>query len=254
MRNMYKGVRLTARDLDLLQFLFRYKVGTIKQLAKYPFKGANYHTSRLRFNRLVKHGYLEKQLLNQYSPRRSVTLSYYSLTGKSLGIVRRETPYTMIREQKNSNHPYHDVRLVDIGEWLKSCSLVEEFIQENVLQCCEEFINSEEYMHFSRVHADGAFKLRIKDESFLLALEYESVAKSKQRIRDKLFDYLPLDGVRAVFYVCENDSIEQSIRQIEKEIFPNDLPRIYYCQFSQIPSSQGGVVFTDSHNGQFLLE
>ena len=163
-------------------------------------------------------------------------------------------PYTLIKERKATNHLFHDLDLVEIGEWLKSRSLVEEFITENALQCCEEFIHSEEYGDFSRIHADGAFKLKLNGQYFKVALEYESTLKSKQRTRDKLFEYLPIDSIRAIFYVCKNNSIEQSIRQIEKEVFTNDVAKVYYCQLSQILSSEGKVTFTDSHNGKFLLE
>lgn len=250
MRKKSHGVRLTERDLDLFLFLFKYKVGTIKQLAKYSFKGASYKASALRLSRLVKYGYLTKNFSGQCDDWRF----YYSLTDKSFPLVKEKIPYTLIREQKKSNHPLHDLDLVEIGEWLKGRSLVQEFIPENILQCCEGLIDSEEYMDFSRVHSDGAFKIQIKDECFRLALEYESTVKSKQRIRDKLFEYLPLDGIRAIVYVCKNNSIEQSIRQFEKEVFTNDIPRVYYCQLDKILFFPENVAFTDSHNGKFILE
>lgn len=250
MRKRLCKVKITKRDFDLFFFLFKYKVGTIRQLATYPFEKASYSASRLRLNRLVKGGYLKRNVVDQYRLWRS----YYSLTDKSFSLLADEMPYTIIRGQRDSNHPLHDLDLVDVGEWIKGRSLVEEYIPENLLQCCEELSLSGEYMDFSQIRSDGAFKIKLKDECFKLALEYESSLKSKQRIRDKLSDYLPLDHIRAVFYVCKDESIEQSIRQIEKEVFTDSIPRVYYCQLNQILSSQRKVTFTDSHNGKFLLE
>ena len=106
----------------------------------------------------------------------------------------------------------------------------------------------------SQVHADGAFKIKLNGKSFIASLEYEATAKSNGRIRDKLFEYFSLTGVRAVFYICKSTSIEASIRQMEKEVFKDGSPRIYYAQLDHIHSTQGKVTFTNSHQGQFHLE
>ncbi len=244
------AIRLTKRDIELFLFLFKYKVGTIRQLAKYPFQGASYQASKVRLSRLVREKYLSRHFVDQYDDWRF----YYSLTDKALRRVRQELPYTLCQRQKRSNHPLHDLKLLEVGEWLQRRSLVVGFIQENVLQCCEEVANSNDYMSFTQIHSDGAFKVKINDSIFKLALEYESTVKSKRRIRDKLSEYLQLSDIRAILYVCKSKSIEESIRGIEKEIFTSKVSRVFYCQFDDIISSPEHVDITDFKNSQWALK
>ena len=140
MRKKRSGIILTSRDFDVLEFLFQYKVGTIAQLARYPFKGASYDASRIRLSQLMRCGYLKKKFLDPSDPSLSWHI-YYSLKDKSWEKLRDKFFYTLIRHQKASNHPLHDLELVNLGEWLRSQNLVTEFFSENMLQCCEELKN-----------------------------------------------------------------------------------------------------------------
>ncbi len=244
------AIRLTQRDIELFLFLFKYKVGTLRQLAKYPFQGASYQACGLRLSSLVRGEYLLRYFMDHYDDWRC----YYSITNKALHQVKQELPYTLCQKQKKSNHPIHDIELLEVGEWLSRRQLVTDFIQENILQCCEEVANSSDYMSFTQIHSDGAFKVKIKDETFKLALEYESTVKSKRRIRDKLSEYLQLSDIRAILYVCKNKSIEKSIRGIEKEIFTSEVSRVFYCQFDDILSSPEHVEVTDFKSNRWALK
>ena len=146
-------VRITPRDINLFSFLFQYKVGTLKQLAKYPFHGASYESTSIRVSLLKRTGYVVKRLFDGGPSWRSL----YSLTDKSLDLIKEIIPYRLVRHQKTSNHPNHDIELLEIGEWLRNSSPVERFLTENTLQCCEEFTHSNQYMDFSRIKSDAAF-------------------------------------------------------------------------------------------------
>ena len=106
-----QGIRMTPRDMNLFLFLFQYKCGTLSQLAKYPFDGASYKATSLRISQLVKSGYLIKKAFEGIGCWRS----YYSLTDKSLDLVGEVIPYKLVRRQKESNHPIHDIEL--FGSW-----------------------------------------------------------------------------------------------------------------------------------------
>ena len=245
-----QGIRITPRDMNLFLFLFQYKCGTLSQLAKYPFDGASYKTTSIRVSQLVKSGHLIKKPFEG----RGCWRSYYSLTDKSLVLVGEAVPYKLVRRQKESNHPIHDIELLEVGEWLRNSVPVEEFFTENILQCCEEFTSSNKYMVFSRINSDAAFQIHINGKGFKLALEYESTLKSRQRIGEKLMEYVPLDEVRAVFYICKSEAIEKALREIEVDIFSNEASRVYYCQLEEILSCPQEVVFRDSYGGQFVFK
>ena len=250
MKKRFKGVALTKRDRDLFTFLFRYKVANIKQVEKYFFKGASYLTTLKRLNRLVKYGYLEKR----YSTKGEGWRSYYSLGDNALSIVKEDLPYDIFGKQSKSNHPEHDLTLVEIGEGIKKKSLVSEYVTENVLQCCKEFAYSLDYEPFTKVHADGAFKVILEGQPFYVALEYEATVKSKFRIRQKLFEYLPQSKVRAIFYVCKNVQIEKSIRKIEKEVFKGMVAKVYYTQLKDVLSTKKTWTFENSEGHLFDLD
>ena len=169
----------------MFEFLFRYKVATLKQVAKYPFKGASYHATCLRLGRLIKAGHLKKRYLE--SSKHGACC--YSGTDKTLPILEQRWGSEIHRQQTQSEHPTHDAVLVEIGERTKKMSLVKEYVQENILQCCPDLFPCTRYEAFSKVHSDAGLKVVIKEKPFYLALEYESILKSKTRIKDKLFEY-----------------------------------------------------------------
>ena len=107
---------------------------------------------------------------------------------------------------------------------------------------------------FSRINSDAAFQIHINGRTFKLAIECESTLKSRQRIGKKLMEYVPLDEVRAVFYVCKGEAIEKALREMEVKIFPNEASRVYYCQLKKILSCPQEVVFRDSYGGQLVFK
>ena len=138
---------------------------------------------------------------------------------KTCAILEQKWGNEIHRQQTKSSHPAHDVVLVEIGERARKMSLVEKYVQENILQCCPDLFPSPRYEAFSRVHSDAGLKIVIKEKSFYLALEYEAILKSKARIKDKLFEYSLRDEIRAILYICKDAQIEKSLRKMEKEFW-----------------------------------
>ena len=90
---------------------------------------------------------------------------------------------------------------------------------------------------------------------FYLALEYEAVLKSKARIKDKLFQYSVSDDIRAVLYICKDGKIEKALRDMEKEVFDEDMTGfIYYGQLKDVLSGKEKWIFTNSKERPFCLE
>ena len=249
MKRKKRKVLLTERDKRLFEFLFRYKVATLKQVAKYLFKGAGYHTTCYRLGRLIKAGYLKRNYLEASKDGSCC----YSGTDKALPILEQRWGSEIHRQQTKSEHPAHDVVLVEIGERARKMSLVEEYVQENILQCCPDLFPCSRYEAFSRVHSDAGLKVVIKEKPFYLALEYEAILKSKARIKDKLFEYALRDEIRAILYICKDGQIEKSIRKMEKAFWTGPKGIIYYIQLKDVLSQNKAWLFTNSEGSRFCF-
>ena len=250
MKKPTRKVLLTERDTRLFGFLFRYKVVTLKQLVKYLFKGASYKTASARLCRLIKDGYLEKSYLGENEYGRFG----YSLTNKACLVLEQRWGNEIHRQQTKSDHPAHDVVLVEIGERARKMSLVEKYVQENILQCCPDLLPSPRYEAFSKVHSDAGLKVVIKEKPFYLALEYEAILKSKARIKDKLFEYALRDEIRAILYICKDVKIEKALRKMEKEFWTGSKGIIYYIQLKDVLKKDTEWLFTNSEGTRFCLD
>ena len=250
MKRQKRKLFLTERDRRLCEFLFRYKVATLKQVAKYPFKGTSYKATSLRLCRLIKEGYLKKKYLEE----EKYGLFGYSLTNKVFPILEQRWDCEIHHQQTESENPVHDVTLVEIGERARKMFLVKEYLQENVLQGCKDLFPSSRYEVFSKIYSDAGLKVVIKEKPFYLALEYEAVLKSKTRIKDKLLEYSLQDDIRAVLYICKDVKIERALRKMEKETLTESEGIIYYIQLKDVLSKDAEWIFSNSEGTPFCLD
>ncbi|MBK8025151.1 MAG: replication-relaxation family protein [Chloroflexi bacterium] len=68
------SIRLTERDLDIIQAVYDYRVLTTQQLQTLFFPSA--HTAYARLSALYHHGFLERKFLGVYSDKMNTPILY----------------------------------------------------------------------------------------------------------------------------------------------------------------------------------
>lgn len=216
-------VEITPRDLGLLQFLHEYKVANIELVARFNFKMANKKVVQRRLIKLYHYGYvIPVAFINKSGPQIA-----YSLTPKGFDLAHSHSGFNWQRQELESGKIKHDLALVEIGEMLKSCNSVAEYVTENTMASSAYYQKHLRYSSFCRVRSDAMMLLKGKNHDYFVGVEYEATPKSADRWEAKLYDYHLESNISVVFYLCETLAIKNKIDQIEKELCQKFPPKVY---------------------------
>jgi hypothetical protein len=205
---------LTARDLEILQFVFEQRAVSHQQLAFKFFNNAHRSVAHDRLSKISIHGFLIKlSTLHE-----GIQTLFYSVTDKGVRAFAMQFRYEITNPNFKSDSVNHDIGLVEIRKRLERTSMVIEYISESVLQSCNGLIESEKFGGFSILNADAALVIDTKKDQYQVALEYEMSDKQESRYFKKLTDYYLNNSISAVFYICGNAKIEKIIRKVDLEV------------------------------------
>lgn len=237
---------LTARDKELFQNLFRFKLMSSDAIHDRVFGNAHYTAMTRRLRKLESGKLISRDAF--YDDGWMISL--FGLAAKGILQLHSEQ---IVRNQFKSNYPEHDLKLERILHQMESFRMIKEFILENELLGFEKFSTDPGLKEFVGLRPDAVLRLKIREHSFLVAFEYELNSKSSGRWKDKLLDYYAAGTIDAVLYICESTSMVNKMTAIDQEISRNSQSKIYFCDKSSICNGQGKIRFKNSFGGEFLL-
>lgn len=218
---------LTARDMLTFRYLFNYKVMTVEQIWRYPFKKeTDIGNVRKRLRKFESEGLVKVQAtIFQGKIQR-----YFSITKKALTILKENEGLELQRKQLESNSVIHDLVLVEIGECLKRTNNCLFYYTENELQCI--FGDNFGLPDVIENNSDAFLKLKLGDQRFNVVIEYENSAASKNKYRELVHNYYYPDYINAVFFFYQKEWIKKTIIEEEEKEYPNRNPKFFFFKLN----------------------
>lgn len=232
---------ITIRDIEIIQFIFEQRAVSAKLLAKLFFKSSRV-TAKTRLSTLEKRGYLKKGTVHIES--RPAT--YFQITDKSLQELKPKYKFQIDKSAWRSDSISHDIDLAQIRKWLEASKLIEEIIPECVLQSCSQFQESDAMREFVSLNSDAYIRMKGKNRSFEVALEYEASGKKRERYRKKLSDYYLASHIAAVLYICDSKTTAKAILAKDKEVIGKKHPKVYVTVLSELQNLKSELEFLNS--------
>jgi DNA-binding MarR family transcriptional regulator len=236
---LYKRLKLTEREKQVLCLLLENKVMTRRQIVKQIFPNLDSGNITHRLSRLLNLGFLK-----DYQDRRFDRNDLlYELSSE--GIVLSKSLHKLDFDQTPPRaYSYeHDVGLADLRQILENKESVEKYIPENVLQCCPVVREQNHFKSFVDMMSDAVLAVKMQGKIKTGALEFEPTAKWIERYREKVLNYYVKSDVGFVLYVCKSETTIQAIRTIENEIKPAGATKIYFSLFENVLTSMDKVIF-----------
>jgi DNA-binding MarR family transcriptional regulator len=167
--NEVKGLHL-----DYLSHLLEWRILDLKKLMEV----ANYDRSYNNFTKIIKR--LEsKKLIESYSPS-NTKKKYLYLTEVGEKLISKENRFC----RPSQNSIYHDLLISDLCFEFLKFDCFEEAILEHKVH------NKKEFLKTSGPIPDAILKGKVEKQNFRIALELELHQKGKDRVFEKVTQYL----------------------------------------------------------------
>lgn len=238
-----KGDRLflMKRDLEIFNFLYRRKVSEFNLLKDKFFKDADFRIAQRRLLKLKKHGLIDYSFYKSDGK----AIKYFYNSKKAFEMYLKEDDILYKGVKLKSEHVSHDLALGYIGDKLLNLRASRKFFFENELNTNEYSLEIEGFQDFKRIKTDSVLEYERGDITYHLGVEYESNAKSNTRYTRILKKYYSSENISGVIYVCSNMQILNKISKLEKEIFSNEIPKIYYILKEEVLNHKGSIQLVD---------
>ncbi len=208
-------VILTPRDIDLIQFLWRWKVLSTAALTERFFEGRSPITAYTRLWHLKKSGFI--QIIGDREGRRCVWMTAL----KGFQIIQNTLPELSESGFKTEN-PEHDtlVTAFHLGEWLRSNPEGADYFTEQELRRFH-LDHFPSWVPKTNDHRpDGYSRIQRQDKKFTFAIEVEINQK-----RDRFYQEL------AHFY-DRNESIDRVLWCVSTEAFARKISNLIQSEVS----------------------
>lgn len=195
-------LRITDRDKQIFNILFRLRYMTIKQLSLYL--GCTMRVAYVRISTLVKNEYLESIHIENIDEKIYANGS----------MIRKEQDRSSYKKK------------IHIWKYILAHHLVVNDIYihlVNRLSIDEDDITTEREMFWKRTGLLEKRKkikipdLIIKKDKKLVAIEYEKSMKDEEAIRDIFRNYSLNTSFYCVRYLCSRNAIKEKINKVAKE-------------------------------------
>jgi len=217
-------IEIRARDIEIMKFVYKYRVATYPQIRQRIFMGSNGSAPRDRIRKLCNHGFLKSLSLNLDKD----FLRGVRTTEKSWPYIKHTFGFEIERPHFKSESIHHDVRLVEIGQRFEKLKLYDEFLTENLLQSSDYLTTHLLFKEAVGIRSDGVLSLKGHEGSqFVYAIELEVSKKSPERYRSKLNSYYQTLGLDGVIYICGDTQIKQAIERADREVSTNRKSIVY---------------------------
>ena len=202
------NIKLSKRDLLLLESLYANVFLSFYQIRDLHFKGLAKPTVYNRLSKLIKAGFVKTSRVNlrAYHKENSDVGVIYQITKKGLNMIRLCSSGKTFKAEPmpvNTSSLYHDLALTDV---------IKAF--EGGLRC-QSVVNTKvtPSSRFGDSRIPDAIITASKPDSNLKsswALELELTAKSEKRYRDIILNY-KLNDYEKIIYVVLNDGIAKKV-------------------------------------------
>ena len=245
----FAGLRLTERDLDMLRLLFEYKTADAKRIKSFCYPTADICDVRKRLKRFE----MAKLIASRGLVENKKIYKIFRLTPKGRSFLGEEHDKYVNKYKLETECPFHDLTLLDIGKRLRSSETVEEYLTENLLQSGNYCRNDRILRAFVVNRSDACLKLKFQGEDYNVAVEYERTAKQPKRYESLVNDYHNASSVDAIFYFYRNDRIRQFICQYEEDNWPKSRPKFYFCKLESGSDLPPTLTLTDRTGDSIVL-
>lgn len=214
---------LTGREIELFHFLFKYKLGGIKEINQFCYPTSEECNLRKRLRKVEGLKLIRRNGM-EINKRYQII---YELTKEGMNKLTKTVPIEVKRNQIKSNSKAHDLNLIYIGESLKRSSNITRYITENELQCIKSFSESESTQKLVEVYSDGYALIKRGEFEFNAAIEYEQSDNGASKYEQLIFDYYISSSTSVVLYFTKHEWIKKFIFKYEEEHYLNATPKFY---------------------------
>ncbi len=243
-------IQLQKRDIKLLEFVFRFKAVTFKQLEKHFFNRDSSTVSK-RLTKLRKCGLIS---VTGKAPHLNSSM-IFGLTKQGFKQLMILNPHAFLVERFKSNSPFHDVTLVEIEKLISSKMNVEFYWPENIIQSSRFFAEDDSLSYFREFGFDGLIKYKTETNgSFIFGLEYENSQKGLECYKSKLKKIYSQSRPQAVLYICKTKQIENALKKAESEIATNQNKRLYFIQYDELIKGEKTLTFENQDSKKIVIK
>lgn len=247
MREKSRKVLITARDIELLNFLFKYKLGSVKQINQFCYPTSAERCLRKRLSKLEKIQLIER---NSFVLEKKALL-IYQITKKGMNKLKEMKGIEVHRNQLKSNSKGHDLFLAYIGETVRQSRTVTLYRTENELQCLKTLNSSDSTMNLVKFHSDGYALIKRGNLEFNAAIEYEHSQNGEAKYSDLIINYYLCSSTNIVLFFTKHDWIKKFIFNFEEQHYPNAIPKFYIYKINNELGLIQNLTF-QNRNGQTL--
>jgi len=247
---MKKGIILTDRDKRIFCYLFEQKVAYFEEIRDRFFDNLHISTCFLRLQKLSNYEFIEKIAISQGGKLKT----YFTLTKLGLKEVCDFYDINKSSIRLKTDSLEHDLKLSYLRNKLESCKKIKSYYSENYLHGCSLAEDYERLSPIRDINADAALHINGKSGDFLVSFEYERTLKNPSRYNKKLTDYYFNNSITAVFYLCESEVIERSIRKADRIASKGFSPKVFTFTTEKMKKANGNFSFSNQNNKVFQLE
>lgn len=171
-----------TKDVELLRYLYIVKAATVEQAKRDVYKSPTLKTVQNKLSR-----FRSEDLVSYTLGSNDDQFKAYFLTECGYKCVFNTSSPKNIKLKSDSID--HDLTLNDIRSKILDSKDVKEFWTENQLKEAAEANFKSELSIFSKLNADGAFRVSFPNGNFLVSLEYEHSWKNKTRYDEFISSY-----------------------------------------------------------------
>ncbi len=234
------GLVLQQRDLEIMRYVFLFRVVTYDQIRRKFFPKNAGSAARKRIRDLCDAHFLK----SFYVQKNKRSLKCVSLCEGAWPSIESYWPFEVDKPYFKSESVEHDIRLAEVVMRLEGLTVFVDFKTENLLQSSSSIADDPAYRDLVNIQADGA--LTLKDphgHSYLYAIEFEISKKANERYRQKLSGYYQAGSLDGVIYICGNQEIADVIAKTDREIRTGKDSIVYMGTELSVLGRQGKMFF-----------
>jgi len=215
-------LRITTRDILLLDRLSQYGMLSSKQINKLIFGEIALTTVLRRLRRLEKNG-----LIKRITGLSNTIL--WAMTSQALKYGGSED----FKRHWNKNQLDHDHKLNELRLFLEELEISQNWVTEHELRLLT-FRKYKIEEAKSKLIPDGIMVVRSGIRNISVAIELELNLKSRSRIEDILERYLEKKELTSLWYICGSKSISHAISKVWKKTKKGTSLELHLSLFEEV--------------------
>jgi len=132
--------------------------------------------------------------------------------------------------------------------------MVKSYSTENQIQTYKSYNRDDDLKIFKDMCVDAVMSVQDQDKpKIFIPVELEISTKSKSEYEEKIREIYYHKDLKFLFYICEDETTEEKIKKIEREISADQRKKIFYLHYDELLSFNESVTFTNQNNESFKL-